>query len=237
MFNLMRKYYPLTLIIVFTINVLNSQVMIGTGEVIYKKKMIDSYKKDSMKEDPLFNQASLASELHNFTLSFNINASKFIFHENLGLGTSAKERYNSKLSSLLCNDYNYYYDSKNKVGIQDYDGTLVSDDTKINWNITNESKTISGFLTYKATYSSSIINHKGELKEILINAWFAPSIPIPYGPKNYNSLPGLILELQDMMSIIYATDIKLNLKEKIKLDFPKGKVLSKEEYRKMIKTR
>lgn len=220
------------LLIVFTINGLNSQVMIDTGEVIYKKKMIDSYKKDSMKEDPLFNQASLASEQHNYTLSFNINASKFIFHENLGLETSAKERYNSKLSSLLCNDYNYYYDSKNNVGIQDYDGILVSDDTTINWNITNESKTISGFLTYKATYSSTIINHKGELKEILINAWFAPSIPIPYGPKNYNSLPGLILELQDMVSIIYATDIKLNLKEKSNLIFQKEKYYLKKNIEK-----
>jgi GLPGLI family protein len=230
----MNTYLLLLLINVFTVNVISSQVTIENGEVTYQKKMIKTYSNDTTKDDLLFKGASSVSGLHSYSLIFNKNASKFIFHENLGLEISTKEKYYSKLSSLLCNDYNYYSDSENKIRVQDYDGILVSDDEKINWTITSESKTISGFLTYKATYSTSLINYKGEKKEILIIAWFTPIIPISYGPKRYNGLPGLILELEDAVSIIYATDVKLNGKEKVKIDIPKGKIISKEEYKKRV---
>lgn len=77
---------------------------------------------------------------------------------------------------------------------------------KLNWKLTEESKTILGHRVFKATaerYSTRMIMNmeNGEMtrKEVAdttgIIAWFAPGIPVPAGPDFQGQLPGLILEL------------------------------------------
>ncbi|OYQ43251.1 hypothetical protein CHU92_03595 [Flavobacterium cyanobacteriorum] len=56
---------------------------------------------------------------------------------------------------------------------------------RFKWNITGETKDIAGFLCTKAT-----TNYRGRVW----TAWFAPDIPIPFGPWKLHGLPGLILE-------------------------------------------
>jgi len=61
-----------------------------------------------------------------------------------------------------------------------------------NWKTTNERRVISGYTCYKATLKiedSLYPNGKS------IVAWFCPELSIPFGPKGYFGLPGLILEL------------------------------------------
>ncbi len=59
------------------------------------------------------------------------------------------------------------------------------------WNISDEGKDIAGFSCSKATTT-----FRG--REWI--AWFAPEIPLPYGPWKLHGLPGLIMEMQDNSS-------------------------------------
>lgn len=208
---------------------------VKSGEIIYQKQMIIDQEKVSSK-DILSKGVKDISSKHTYLLLFNENKSKFTFQDNMDSESSSKEKYFSKLASILCDDYNYYYDKVNNAGgvIEHWDGMLIADTEKLDWIITNENKMIGEYLCYKATYSSKMKNYKGIEKAILITAWFAPSIPISFGPKKYKGLPGLILELQDQLSIVYATNIKLKEIIDSKIDFPKGEIISEEEYKKKV---
>ena len=91
--------------------------------------------------------------------------------------------------------------------------------------MTQESKIINGYKSYKATRSNG-----------KVIAWYTPAIPINYGPKGEYGLPGLILELEIGKIIFKATKIILNPKEKVNVQEPKGgKRVSYEEYNKIMK--
>ena len=64
------------------------------------------------------------------------------------------------------------------------DITLVDSIPHIDWEITDEGLTIEGIETIKAV---------GKYEGRIYNAWFAPSIPVPFGPYKLGGLPGLIL--------------------------------------------
>jgi GLPGLI family protein len=87
----------------------------------------------------------------------------------------------------------------------------IENNEKINWTITNESKKIDSLLCYKATTirESKI---KNETKFTTIEAWFCPSISIPYGPKGYHGLPGLIVEIIDDKTSMIIEKISKNTK-------------------------
>ena len=65
---------------------------------------------------------------------------------------------------------------------------------KIDWNITNETKTIGKHTVYKATT---------EFRGRKYTAWFTTDIPLPYGPWKLQGLPGIILEAYDTHKEIY----------------------------------
>lgn len=105
------------------------------------------------------------------------------------------------------------------------------DDTK--WTLTKESKKIQDYLCYKATAIATVKNEAGTFKRTII-AWYCPKIPISFGPKGYSGLPGLIMEFQDRNIIIGATKIEIKTKS-TKIDKPnKGKLVTYEEYNKLI---
>jgi len=64
-----------------------------------------------------------------------------------------------------------------------------------------------------------------------ITAWYTPQIPVNQGPKEYWGLPGLILEVSFDKTMLLATKIILNPKDKKPLKTPdKGKVVTQAEY-------
>lgn len=78
-----------------------------------------------------------------------------------------------------------------------------------NWVITSESKTINGYVCYKAT--TEIIKEIKYLNETFrfpVTAWFCPKIPSDFGPYGYGKLPGLILQLQENFKIFNARKIE-----------------------------
>lgn len=99
------------------------------------------------------------------------------------------------------------------------------------WNLKNESRVIDGLLCKKA----ELINPKYNDR---ITVWYAPELPIPYGPLNYFGLPGLIIVLKSKVVTFVATDIRLN-----KVEFTdllkkptKGKSINKEDFLKLVRS-
>jgi len=81
------------------------------------------------------------------------------------------------------------------------------------WSITNEAKTIQQHKVVKATYND-------------FEVWFAPDIPVPFGPKGLGGLPGLILEASDGHFDVYVDKIDLD-KSNYVIKMPtKGKIMS-----------
>lgn len=59
---------------------------------------------------------------------------------------------------------------------------------KLNWELMNESKNISGYTCYKA-----ITNFRGRK----YTAWFTTDIPVRFGPWKFTNTPGLLMEIAD----------------------------------------
>ena len=69
-----------------------------------------------------------------------------------------------------------------------------------------------------------------------IEAWFAPDIPVPLGPRHYGGLPGLILmlSLDEGKQLYEATEINLESGE-VDVSPPEdGREVTEEEYRELV---
>lgn len=82
-----------------------------------------------------------------------------------------------------------------KIGFlgKDYYVSFVNN---LKWEITDETKKIDSLICLKAKTTIKK-EAKNKFKTIDITAWFCPNIPFQSGPKNFNGLPGLIIELQE----------------------------------------
>tara|TARA_B110000093_G_C12967575_1_gene410438 strand:+ start:3614 stop:4447 length:834 start_codon:yes stop_codon:yes gene_type:complete len=120
---------------------------------------------------------------------------------------------------------------------------LIKDNiSKINWELTSETKNIGTYTCYKATYSTEVdriefTSRNEEEKEstiketIVTTAWYTPQIAVSNGPRSFEGLPGLILEINDGNETIVCTEIILNPTKKIDISEPKkGKVVTQLEY-------
>jgi GLPGLI family protein len=125
---------------------------------------------------------------------------------------------------------------------------LVKDKLKnYDWVLSSETKNIGTYTCYKATYTKEVESTKikmvnGETKRdtvketIITTAWYTTQVAISNGPKDYQGLPGLILEINDGKKLIVCTEIILNPSEKIKIEEPtKGKEVNQETFAKIQK--
>jgi len=80
--------------------------------------------------------------------------------------------------------------------------TVQEDQTKIDWKVVEETKTINNFLCQKAT---------AVYKDNHYSVWFTLEIPISFGPWKFHGLPGLILEAYDDSGFYQIKATKLNL--------------------------
>lgn len=118
--------------------------------------------------------------------------------------------------------FQYFFDKdKDSVYSRDIGFKYVKDKApSINWNITNETKKIGRFTVQKA-----LTRFRGRNYTV----WYAPQIPLPYGPWKLQGLPGIIIEAYNsdksifwyFKSIEYPTDRSYLLKPIYK---PKEKV-------------
>ena len=205
-----------------------------SGRVIYKVQVVGygTNKESKFKE---YNAA--INEIANkrtLTLTFNSIQSSSVMDRYLisDAENNALNRSASAMAFVLTNGADYFFDKTSSTAVKRYNNArLVKNTHKIlEWDITAESKKIDNYLCYKAVYLDKFVNRIGVDTVIPITAWFAPSLPYSYGPKYFNGLPGLILELQDRETTFLASSISISNIEELKIDFPKGKTIDQEEY-------
>jgi GLPGLI family protein len=125
------------------------------------------------------------------------------------------------------------YKNKTKAETREFFGKtfLIDDSLKAPaWKLSDESKTIQGYVCKKATYTNV------ERKQNVI-AWYAERLMASAGPESYHSLPGLVLEvdINEGETIIIAKKIDLRELKKGEIKIPtEGKKITNAEYKKMV---
>lgn len=129
---------------------------------------------------------------------------------------------------------NFVYNSKNETYFTDnfWRPTLVvkDDDFDWNWELINKTKKIGKFNCQKAS-----IKFRGRT----FIAWFTKEIPLPFGPRKFKGLPGLILEIYDDEEMWYMKALEVKLYDKCKIDLTefekaKPKSISIQKYLKTV---
>ena len=133
--------------------------------------------------------------------------------------------------------HKYFINNTEKENIKQTDLTgesfnIVLPFTKYNWNITTETKTINGYLCYKATaHYEEFQKFRNRTLSFDPLVWFAPKLPYPFGPKGMHGLPGLIMEGSiNGKTYFYASKIVFNSELKSPIVKPKGKSITADEY-------
>ncbi|MCH7525123.1 MAG: GLPGLI family protein [Bacteroidetes bacterium] len=113
---------------------------------------------------------------------------------------------------------------------------LVRDSLNFNWKLTKETKTIAGYLCYKATGIKRIFKRNTYLEKPII-AWYSPELNILAGPSGYRKLPGLILELNEVGLLTFkVSEIEFNNDIKIE-KVPNYKIYDRKEYDQILRER
>jgi len=209
------------------------------GKVLYKSYILENVmdsstfqKKDKQVADALtFVNKSVKTNSMKFELKFTNSESLFQKEPIM----KKDNDYGYDIAEIIYGGKNiYYYNSitgerltNKKVYGDDY--LVVGNMKDIKWTLTNQRKKIGNYSCLKATSILKIKNSKGIFFKD-ITAWYAPEIPVSFGPKDYCGLPGLILELIEGNINYSAYKLILNPKEKIEIFKPKkGKIITQEE--------
>ncbi|MEO8533402.1 MAG: GLPGLI family protein [Flavobacterium sp.] len=201
-----------------------------SGIVHYKVLMPENKQAIGSQSEDFFNDVKKIADKQIYILKFNASQSHFYLNEEMKADKTTANIVAEKVASVLIGGANYY-DREKQISInENTQGVLLEDKFSKDWIITPENKKIGEYLCYKATYTNYFIKDN-KTKSRLVTAWFAPSLPYPFGPKGYNGLPGLVLELieNDVILFVDVIDTKVN---PITIKFPKGKVITVEEYMK-----
>ena len=208
------------------------------GRVIYKiaTEPPASDKNDSSRKTfvEFLNSMSEIRDSIPFNLDFDKRESVFYVDTETNLGLSDKQGYESIIKT-----FNFYYrneDTKKAVEriIAERTYLVESKTSDVVWNITNEQKIIGNYTCIKATTTITGYTATRGVFNKTIEAWFAPSIALSLGPKNYGGLPGLIMELTDMKFTYYVNSMDLDPDFEIEVKKPtRGKTVSIEEYYEM----
>jgi len=216
---------------------MNSFAQIDHGEIIYKvdmQKFIKEIESETLDDVEIRHYDKISRILKDveFKLLFKDNLAVFDKREGLSLEGG---QFFRKMALLYCTTGRYLTNSAENKQIltTNVDGVERAVEKPIknenNWELTNEKKTIANFLCYKAVKVVDV--PKGE-KQIV--AWYTPEIPIGLGPKEYvGQLPGLILEIDDLLVSFKCSEITLNHGKKIDIEWPKDmETMTEEEYKK-----
>jgi len=229
------------LLLVFGLTNINSQNKDIYGIVYYKyKPNYNQLNKDTIEikkhVKDFFKKINKFSDDVQFKLEFLNRVSVFKIDEKM------ENDFNSNSTAFvqsIVSNGSYYCDLENDIQyrrIEEAGNKLLiqSRPSEIKWLLTGETKVINNFKCYKAISKLINVNNSGVHKFTII-AWYTPEIPVSFGPKQYNGLPGLILELKDTHNTFFANKIELFPKEKIRIKPFKGDTISEKNYKKKLR--
>ncbi|HLS12862.1 MAG TPA: GLPGLI family protein [Flavobacteriaceae bacterium] len=225
------------LLLSFFLFVYGSWAQIASGKITYKVEADESMMEEILKDDKI--TEDVGSYLR-MMFSNQIRTLPYLFYQ---MEFNSKESLFKKMESMATDsgfdlnrtarnvgvDGAYYhsldedksYHETSRAGSEIIVAHNISD---FDWKITNETKTIHGYLCYKATAEFTPDLGGGEIA----TAWFAKDLPFQFGPAFYAGLPGMILEVKQGYYTFYADDINLSKREK-KIKKPKTRNATKLE--------
>ena len=211
-------------------------------EVIYK------YQSNFKKEIPggLMGEILLKSSRQLPELNFTLKAtpSKSLYSLEKKVSNDASSQRILKLMLSLANSKGIFFSDieqnvfKEQINAFGKLYKIISDFDQLQWNISNEKKSISGYQCQRATleFNAGNENNKAQNKEII--AWFATELNYPFGPLGYRGLPGLIIELNvnwDYGYILKVEKIKF-LDNILEIEEPdEGEIISEMDFKKLSK--
>lgn len=169
-----------------------------------------------------FRQVAAAAKSVRLELLFNNKESVFKLID--AMPTDAQDPKYYRMAEVLSSDGSYYVSNSAKL----VQKTVERDETYLvripfdnagQWELSKETRKIGDYQCFKATLAKSVSNSKEDIGAPVI-AWYAPEIPVAFGPKGYHGLPGLILELQEDRRTYRCISIALNQPEKIAIARP-----------------
>ncbi|OAB28195.1 GLPGLI family protein [Flavobacterium fryxellicola] len=144
----------------------------------------------------------------------------------------------ARLARAFAGNAEFFKDEQRKTIIKKVDFSneifYVKLDSVAQWELLNEQKIINGYTCFKAT-REKLLRLKQSNPLHIVEAWYCPAIPVRNGPKEFGDLPGLILELQDDKITYLASKIELNNNLKVTLKEVNHKIISENEFYKIIK--
>jgi GLPGLI family protein len=103
------------------------------------------------------------------------------------------------------------------------------------WEFTNATKKIGDYTCKKATTIMTSEGRRGKISRTVI-AWYAIDLPLNFGIRGFNGLPGVTFELNIGGNLTYhLSKIELNPKEEITIKKPKGKKITNKEFNDKLK--
>lgn len=197
------------------------------------EKMTNKYSKSDIKT---IADARSGYDAFNYTLLFNNYESLFWLNP-LEVGMESEVGNNNLIKLYNREKSNKYYRNINEDGwlnntMSSGDGLLLisTNDNKVEWDITTKSKKIGNHICYKANLVRGKIALEYAETSPDISVWFTPEIAVPFGPKSFGKLPGLILEASVGPRTYYATSIKFNVDKPIS-KLTKGTPITRDELR------
>jgi GLPGLI family protein len=231
----MKKIFALSFLVFSAI----ANAQIKEGRVTYERTTQNNFRIQG--GDPEMANRIPRTRTDHFELSFAKNQSLWKMlpdaNEQANSFTDGN-RVSFRFGMMGADDEVYYnFETGKRLDKRELSGKnyLVDDSiSKLNWKLTDETKTISGFSVRKATAQRigtrmAMTMENGEMKRqalpdtASIVAWFTPQIPVPAGPEFQGQLPGLILELDinNGRTVYKATEISQKVATD-KIKEPKG---------------
>ncbi|GAB7255815.1 GLPGLI family protein [uncultured Polaribacter sp.] len=235
----MQKKTPFILLLLFSKIIFSQTNLIGIIE--YQSSISENTIRDYVanKREKLditsrktYDEIYLSSLKIKSTLHFSNDESIFKVEENL---TSKNRKLNNRLIESWSGGNKVFY-TNSSLKYNDVKNCKTLGECFIirsklkKWNLTQETKQISGYTCYKAV---RMIAGRKAKKEIV--AWYSPSIPVNFGPKGENGLPGLILELELGDIHFMVKKIILNPKEGVIINkLNNGKIIKEKDFKILV---
>ena len=199
----------------------------NTFRNINKKDTLNQDVKNALKR--ISNKINEAAKTIKFELKFNKSEALFTMQNQLELDNG--------IGVKLLNKGIFYTDTKGNVLLKKEaygsDFLIENPINNNNWKLVNETKTINGFNCYKALNKKITYNRFGKNYKTVV-AWYAPKLPIRFGPEGFGNLPGLIIQLSIEKGNTYTIE-KIRYKNGSIKKPTKGKKVTLEEFGKIGK--
>lgn len=189
-------------------------------------------KTDNEKHNSLFDEINGA--LNNKIYLLKANSNGFIFEELVDLKGDERQKKVSKFANTIFLIFPYTFNKQTNKLYRILNDVNIESENNYQWELTNESKKIDNYTCYKATCTVEFNTRHGNSGSRIVSAWYTPEINFNYGPNGYMGLPGLILELEYNKTKIVAKEIHF-FKDEIKIETPKNKEVTEEEFLNKIK--